>query len=122
MFTELMPLLGKRTVMITISRIDENTIRVNFIPSKSGDKTESPALSQPLTITGTPAELDRQLAPQLSAFTGSILETGSTLERLKKPGHGSTAGTRAASRRSTGRRWPTCRTPPRRPPPRHRPA
>jgi PRTRC genetic system protein E len=84
MFTELMPLLGKRTVMITISRIDANTIRANFIPSKSDDKTESPALTQPLTVTGTPAELDSQLAQQLSAFTGSILETGSTLERLKK--------------------------------------
>jgi PRTRC genetic system protein E len=79
MFTELMPLLGKRTVMITVARIDENTIRVNFIPSKSDDKTESPALNQPLTITGTPAELDRQLTQQLSAFAVQIAHSNFSL-------------------------------------------
>ena len=34
MFVELMPLLGERTVMITVSRLDQNSIRVNFIPSR----------------------------------------------------------------------------------------
>ena len=34
MFSELMPLLGERTVMITISRLNQNSIRVNFIPSR----------------------------------------------------------------------------------------
>ena len=32
MFVELMRLLGERTVMITVSRINQNSIRVNFIP------------------------------------------------------------------------------------------
>jgi PRTRC genetic system protein E len=84
MFTELMPLLAQRTVMITVARIDEKTIRANFIPSKSEGKTASNALTQPLTITGTPEELDRDLVSQLVAFSGSILETGSNLERIQK--------------------------------------
>lgn len=84
MFTELMPLLAQRTVMITIARIDEKRIRANFIPSKGDEKAASNALAQPLTITGTPEELDRDMVPQLIAFSGSILETGSNLERIQK--------------------------------------
>jgi PRTRC genetic system protein E len=84
MFTELMPLLGQRTLMISITRIDDKMIRANFIPSKGGGKDASNALVQPLTITGTPQELDRDLVSQLMAFSGSILEAGSNLERIQK--------------------------------------
>lgn len=84
MFKELMPLLTQRTLMITIARIDDKVIRANFIPSKGDGKTASNALTQPLTITGTPEELDRNLVSQLVAFSGSILETGSNLERIQK--------------------------------------
>jgi PRTRC genetic system protein E len=84
MFKELMPLLMQRTLMITIARIDDKVIRANFIPSKGDGKTASNALTQPLTITGTPEELDRDLVSQLVAFSGSILETGSNLERIQK--------------------------------------
>jgi len=70
--------------MITIARIDDRVIRANFISSKGDGKTASNALTQPLAITGTPEELDRELASQLVAFSGSILETGSNLERIQK--------------------------------------
>ena len=70
--------------MITIARIDEKRIRANFIPAKGDRNAASNALAQPLTITGTPEELDRDLVPQLVAFSGSILESGSNLERIQK--------------------------------------
>ena len=35
MFVELMPLLSGRTVMITVAREDDKTLRVNVIPLQS---------------------------------------------------------------------------------------
>ena len=32
-FVELMPLLAGRTVMITVARVDDRTLRVNVIPA-----------------------------------------------------------------------------------------
>jgi hypothetical protein len=32
MFVELMPLLAGRTVLITVAKVDEKTLRVNVIP------------------------------------------------------------------------------------------
>ena len=44
MFVELMPLLAGRTVMITVAREDNKTLRVNVIPTtKSGCSRESRA-------------------------------------------------------------------------------
>lgn len=58
MFVELMPMLTERTVMITVSRVNQNFIRVNFIPSKKKED-ENAALATPLSFSGTPKELDR---------------------------------------------------------------
>ena len=84
MFTELMPLLKQRAVMITISDIGEGLLRINFIPRKiEGAADENAALTTPLSITGRPEELDRELPSQLASFTESILKTGANLEELK---------------------------------------
>ncbi len=61
MFVELMPLLGERTVMITIARLNQNSIRVNIIPLRKKED-ENAALTTPLSFSGTPEELDRELA------------------------------------------------------------
>ena len=53
MFLELMPLLGERAVMITVARVNQNSIRVNFIPSRKKED-ENPALATPLSFSGTP--------------------------------------------------------------------
>ena len=37
MFIELMPLLAGRTVMITVARVDDRTLRVNVIPTKTNE-------------------------------------------------------------------------------------
>jgi PRTRC genetic system protein E len=84
-FTELMPLLRQRAVMITISDVGEGLLRVNIIPRKlvEGSSDENAALTTPLSITGKADELDRELPDQLAAFTESIAKTGSNLEELK---------------------------------------
>ena len=84
MFTELMPLLKQRSVMITISDVGDGLLRVNVIPHKiEGGSDENTALTSPLSITGSPDELDRELPGQLSSFTESILRTATNLEELK---------------------------------------
>ena len=85
MFTELMPLLRQRAVMITISDVGEGLLRVNIIPRKlvEGSSDENTALTTPLSITGKAEELDRELPGQLATFTESIAKTGSNLEELR---------------------------------------
>ena len=84
MFTELMPLLKQRVVMITISDIGEGLLRVNVIPRKlDGSSDENGALTAPLSITGKADELDRELSSQLTSFTESVTKTGSNLDELK---------------------------------------
>ena len=86
MFTELMPLLRQRAVMITISDVGQGLLRVNIIPRKlvvDGSSDENTALTTPLSITGKAEELDRELPGQLATFTESIARTGSNLEELK---------------------------------------
>ena len=84
MFTELMPLLKQRVVMITISDVGEGLLRVNVIPRKLvGSTDENGALTVPLSITGKAEELDRELPGQLVSFTQSVTQTGSNLDELK---------------------------------------
>jgi PRTRC genetic system protein E len=82
MFVELMPLLGERTVMITVSRVNQNSIRVNFIPSRKKED-ENPALATPLSFTGTPEELDRELGNSLGSYVEENLRLQTTLTEAK---------------------------------------
>jgi PRTRC genetic system protein E len=82
MFTELMPLLRKRRLLLTISLIEGDTIRATVVPQKASD-TEDNALTTPLAITGTAEELDRDLPQQLVEFTGAHIQLQSTLASAK---------------------------------------
>ena len=55
MFTELMPLLRKRRLLMTIALVEGDTIRATVVPQKASD-TEDNALTTPLAITGTAEE------------------------------------------------------------------
>jgi hypothetical protein len=57
MFVELMPLLAGRTVLITVAKVDDNTLRVNVIPTQ-GKADENPALTTPLTCATSQHEVD----------------------------------------------------------------
>ena len=81
MFTELMPLLASRTVLITVAKVDHKTLRVNVIPHAKAD--ENPALSTPLTYTGQPEELDAELGKHLAGYVRTHQQTASTLAEAK---------------------------------------
>ncbi len=78
MFRELMPLLAGRSVCIMASRIDNEIIRVIVLP-KLTREGENPALSTPLSFTGTPQELDAEFGQQLATYVSSHVSLGSTL-------------------------------------------
>src|SRR3974390_2564478 len=97
MFTELMPLLRKRRLLLTISLVEGDAIRATVVPQKVPD-TEDNALTTPLAITGTAEELDRDLPQQLVEFTGAHLQLQSTLATPKAEME---AAAKAAPRRGT---------------------
>lgn len=89
MFTELMPLIQNRPLTITVAPVGEQQIRVNVIPqatekdkkannqvghSHSKEVAAIPekainGLTTPLCLTGTPQEIDAELANTLTKFT-----------------------------------------------------
>ncbi len=82
MFIEIMPLLASRTVLITVAKLDDNTLRVNVIPAQA-KADENPALTTPLTYTGLPEELDTELGKHLAGYVQAHQQTASTLAEAK---------------------------------------
>ncbi|HEV2133201.1 MAG TPA: PRTRC system protein E [Terracidiphilus sp.] len=82
MFKELVPYLRQRAVLLTVTHLEEDQIRVNVIPQKLKDG-ENTALTTPLTVTGTAEELDRDLTATLVNFVGAHLGLKNTLDRAK---------------------------------------
>lgn len=88
MFQELMPLLAQRILLLTLSRVSDEQISVNIIPKplKSDQQDDDDAaLTTPLTVTGTPKELDEELPRQLAEFVEIHLGLSSTLKSLGTP-------------------------------------
>lgn len=83
MFKELSPLLRQRTVVMILTRLEDDSIRVNVIPRKL-DESENEALTTPVSVSGTAEELDAQLPSALIEFVGAHLELKNTLERAKE--------------------------------------
>ena len=82
MFKELSPYLRQRAVLLTVTHIEDDQIRINVIPQKLKDG-ENAALTTPLTITGTADELDRELPATLVDFVSAHLQLKNTLDRAK---------------------------------------
>ena len=84
MFVELLPILKNRPLMLTLALVDANAIRVNVIPKRLKDSDSGDdALTTPLTVTGTPDELDREFAGQLVGFTDAFVKLGSNLAEIE---------------------------------------
>jgi len=83
MFQQLVPLLRQRSVLLTVTPLGEDQIRVNVLPKKLADG-ENAALTTPMSFTGTAAELDAQLANAIVSFVASHLELKNTLDRAKE--------------------------------------
>ena len=82
MFVELMPLLAGRTVLITVAKVDDKTLRVNIVPAQAR-ADENPALATPLTYTGSPEELDAELGKHLASYVQTHQQATCTLAEAK---------------------------------------
>jgi PRTRC genetic system protein E len=84
MFVELLPILRNRPLMLTLALVGDKAIQVNVIPKrlKEGDSGDN-ALTTPLTVTGTPDELDREFASQLVGFSDAFVRLGSNLSDIE---------------------------------------
>jgi PRTRC genetic system protein E len=83
MFKELGPLLRQRTVVMILTLLEDETIRVNVIPRKLNE-SENDAPTTPLSVAGTAEELDAELPSALVQFVGAHLELKNTLESAKE--------------------------------------
>jgi PRTRC genetic system protein E len=104
MFSELMPLIERRAITITVAALNEGHIRVNVLPVASAEdrkvnekigysdkdkiaqipESAIHALTTPLSLTGAPEEIDAQLAEQLKAFVDSHLALQQAVDRARR--------------------------------------
>ncbi len=111
MFVELMPLLAGRTVLITVAKVDAKTLRVNMIPTQA-KADENPALTTPLTYTGSPEELDAELGKHLAGYVQVHQQTGSTLAEAKATMEAAAKAVQEEAKRKTEERKKTAQKPP----------
>jgi PRTRC genetic system protein E len=102
-FVELMPLLAGRTVLITVAREDEKVVRVSFIPRKMKED-DNPALTTPLSCTGTPEELDAELGKHLASYVECHTQLGSTLAQAKSEMEAAAKAAQEEARRKAAER------------------
>jgi len=82
-FTQLMPMLAERTVMMIVSKADEQHLTVSVIPKRLKE-SESAALAMPLCCTGTPEELDRELPAQVRDFVAGHVALSNNLAEIQR--------------------------------------
>ena len=83
MFQQLVPILRQRSVLLTITALEHDQIRVNVLPKKLAEG-ENTALTTPMSFTGTAQELDAQLPDAIVSFVSGYLELKNTLDRAKE--------------------------------------
>src|SRR2546422_6737187 len=83
LFAQLEPLLAHRAVLITVSKLDGDQLQVNICPRQLKEG-ENSALTIPLSVTGTAAELDSDLVPQVSRFVASHIGLNSNLKTIEQ--------------------------------------
>ena len=82
-FVQLMPLLADRTLMVIVSKADDQHLTVSVVPKRMKD-SESPALSTPLCCTGTADELDRDLPSHLQQFVAGQVTLSNNLAQIQR--------------------------------------
>jgi PRTRC genetic system protein E len=82
LFAQLEPLLAHRAVLITVSKLDADQLQVNICPRQLKEG-ENSALTIPLCVTGTVAELDSDLVTQVSRFVASHIGLSSNLTAVE---------------------------------------
>jgi PRTRC genetic system protein E len=82
-FAPLMPMLADRTVMMIVSKADEQHLTVSVIPKRLKD-SENAALATPFCCTGTPEELDRELPTQIREFVAGYVAFHANLAEIQR--------------------------------------
>ncbi|MBK7925982.1 MAG: PRTRC system protein E [Bryobacterales bacterium] len=77
------PLLPHRAVLITISKLDEGEQLVVNVCPRQISSGENPALTTPLCVTGTAAELDAELVQQIATFVESHVGLNTNLAAIQ---------------------------------------
>lgn len=103
MFTELMLLLKDRTVLITVARESDSTVRVNVIP-KRVKEGENAALTTPLSFTSTPEELDREFPRALTEYVDTHQRLSNTLAQAKAEMEAAAKAAQEEARRNSNER------------------
>ena len=106
MLTELISLQRKRRLLLTISRVEGDTLRATVVPQKSSD-TDDNALTTPLAITGTAEEFGRDLPQRLVEFTGARIQLQSPPASAKEEMDAAARTARDEDGRSPTYRQPT---------------
>ena len=82
-FAQLMPMLADRTVMMIVSKADEQHLTISVIPKRTKD-SENAALLTPFCCTGTPEELDRELPTQVREFVAGHVALSANLAEIQR--------------------------------------
>ena len=84
LFTQLLPLLAQRAVLITISKIEEgDRLQVNICPRQLKEGGNQ-ARTTPLSACGTATELDNELVAQVASFVAAQVGLHSNLSAIEK--------------------------------------
>jgi len=82
-FAQLMPLLADRTLMVIVSKADDQHLTLSVVPKRMKDG-ESAALATPLCCTGTPEELDHDLPTHLRDFVAGHVALSNNLAQIQR--------------------------------------
>jgi len=82
MFRELSPLLTKRSLVLTLTSIGDERIRVTITP-RPASKDEAKELVQPFAVEGTAEELDTELPQSIVSYTAEHMTLQRSLEQVK---------------------------------------
>ena len=82
MFKELAPLLSKRSLILTITSVGDERIRVTITPRTTG-KDDVKELSQPFAVEGTAQELDTELPAAIVSYTAEHMTLENSLAQVK---------------------------------------
>ena len=82
-FAQLMPMLADRTLMLIVSKADDQHLTLSLVPKRMKEG-ENAALTTPLCCTGTPEELDRDLPAQLRDFVAGHVALGNNLAQIQR--------------------------------------
>jgi PRTRC genetic system protein E len=82
MFKELAPLLAKRSLILTVSSVGDERIRVTITPRPTG-KDDVKELSQPFAVEGTAEELDTELPAAIVSYTAEHMTLENSLAQVR---------------------------------------